>query len=187
MTSGPDYTLAASPTSATVNPGSSASFTVTVTPVNGYNGVVTFSASSCTGLPALSSCSFNPATVTGSGKTTLTITTTGPTAVLKAPANVNHHQGGANLLASLSGLGVVGMVLAAGGKKRNRRIGIVFTVLAIVMLLALVGCGGGSSSGGGGGGGGGTPAGTSTIQLSVTGTVNTAPHSLTTPITLTVN
>ena len=110
--------------------------------------------------------------------TTLTITTKGPTAVLKAPANVNHRQGGLNLWASLSGVGVLGMVLAGGGKKRNRRLGIVFTVLALVMLLALVGCGGGSSSGGGGGGGGGggTPAGTSTIQLNVTGTINTTPH-----------
>lgn len=189
-TATPDYTLTASPTSATVNPGSSATFTIAVVAgVNGYTGAVTFDASSCTGLPADAGCSFSASPVQAGKTTTLTITTKGPTAVLKAPANVNHRQGGLNLWASLSGVGVLGMVLAGGGKKRNRRLGIVFTVLALVMLLALVGCGGGSSSGGGGGGGGGggTPAGTSTIQLNVTGTINTTPHKLTTPITLTVN
>ena len=185
----PDYMLTATPTSLSVNPGSAATFTIKVAAVNGYNGVVSFSASSCTGLPAESSCSFSSATVTGSGTTTLTISTTGPTAVLRAPADVNHHSGGLNLWASLGGVGVLGMILASEGKKRNRRrVGIVLTILAVVMLIALVGCGGGSSGGGGGGGGtGGTPAGTSTVQLNVTGTVNTAAHHLTTPITLTVN
>ncbi|MGA8493096.1 MAG: FG-GAP-like repeat-containing protein [Terriglobales bacterium] len=190
VTAAPDYTLTANPTSpAPISPGSSATVTIAVAAVNGYNGVVSFSASSCTGLPAEASCSFNPSTVTGSGKTTLTITTTGPNAQLMAPSDVNHHSGGLTLWAGLSGVGVLGMVLAGDGKKHNRRrVGIVLCVLAVVMLLALVGCGGGSSSGGGGGGGGGgTPAGTSTIQLNVTGTVNTTAHHLATPITLTVN
>jgi hypothetical protein len=106
-----------------------------------------------------------------------------------APSGAIHHQGELNLWASLGGVGVLGMILAGGGKKHiRRRVGIVLCVLAVVMLLALVGCGSSSNSGGGGGGGGGgTPAGTSTIQLNVTGTVNTATHHLTTPITLTVN
>ncbi len=188
VTPGPDYTLTAAPTSATVSPGGAPTFTITVTPINGYNGVVSFSASSCTptSLPPQSTCSFSKASVTGSGTTTLTITTTGPTAVLRAPANVNRRQGGLNLWASLTGVGVLGMILAGDGKKQKRRIGIVLTILAIVMLVALVGCGGGSSSGGGGGGGG-TPAGSYTIHLNVTGTVNKTPHDLKTPITLTVN
>ena len=109
--------------------------------------------------------------------------------MLMAPSDVNRHQGGLNLWASLGGVGVFGMILAGDWKKHNRRrVGIVLCVLAVVMLLALVGCGGGSSSStGGGGGGGGTPAGTSTVQLNVTGTVNTTTHHLTTPITFKVN
>jgi Bacterial Ig-like domain (group 3)/FG-GAP-like repeat len=185
-----DYTLTANPTSPpAVNPGSAATITITVAPINGYNGTVSFAPASCTGLPTGASCSFKPSSVTGSGTTTLTISTQGASAMLMAPSNTNPHQAGLNLWASLGGVGMLGMILAGDWKKHNRRrVAIVLCILAVVMLLALAGCGSGSSSStGGGGGGGGTPAGTYTIQLSVTGTVNTAPHSLTTPITLKVN
>ena len=68
----PDFTMTVSPTSQTVSRAASTSFTVGVSPVNSFNGTVTFSV---TGLPSRTSASFNPASVTGSGTSTLTITT----------------------------------------------------------------------------------------------------------------
>ncbi len=67
-----DFTLAASPSSQTVTAGNSTNYTVTVTPSNGFTGTVTPSVS---GLPAGATASFNPASISGSGTTTLTITT----------------------------------------------------------------------------------------------------------------
>jgi hypothetical protein len=75
-----DYTVSASPASATITAGQSATTTLTVTPVGGYNGTIKFS---CGTLPTGASCAFAPATVTPAGNapatTTLTITTTATT------------------------------------------------------------------------------------------------------------
>jgi hypothetical protein len=188
VTAVPDYTLSANPTSATVNPGSAANYVITLTRSNGYDGTVTFACPSS--LPSGVSCN-NPSIGPGTTTATLTVSTTGPSAVRIGAPDLNRHDGGSNLWASLGGIGLVGMVLAGDWKKRNHRaMGIGLTVLAVAMILALVGCGGGSSSGGGGGGGGGgTPAGTYQLQVSATGTAgtnggNTSPHSL--PLTLIV-
>jgi len=67
-----DFSLSATPTSRAVDPGSSAAYTATVTPGAGFTGVVTFGV---TGLPAGATASFVPASVTGSGTTTLTVST----------------------------------------------------------------------------------------------------------------
>ena len=72
----PDFTLAATPTSQTVNPGGSTSYTVTVGAVNGFADTVNLSV---TGLPAGASALFTPATVTGAGNATLGVTTTSGT------------------------------------------------------------------------------------------------------------
>ena len=58
------FTLAASPSSASISSGQSAQFTLTVTPQNGFTQSVAFS---CSGLPSGDTCSFSPATVTPSG------------------------------------------------------------------------------------------------------------------------
>jgi hypothetical protein len=69
----PDFSLSANPSSQTVVGGGSTSYTVSVAAVNGFTGSVTLSAS---GLPAGASANFAPATVIGSGTSTLTVTTT---------------------------------------------------------------------------------------------------------------
>jgi hypothetical protein len=66
----PDFSLSAAPPSQGVAQGSSNTFTVSVANSGGFNGVVNFSAS---GLPAGATAGFNPATITGSGTTTLTV------------------------------------------------------------------------------------------------------------------
>lgn len=71
-----DFKGSINPTYQNVTPGGSASYTVTVTAIDGFAGTVQFSAS---GLPAGATASFNPPTVTGSGSTTATITTSSST------------------------------------------------------------------------------------------------------------
>jgi Bacterial Ig-like domain (group 3)/FG-GAP-like repeat len=168
----PTYSLSAKPTTQTVKAGSSASYTVTLIPTEGYNGRVTITCPAK--LPTDVTCN-TPTIDPGQTQATLTINTKGPSAAVLAPAGVNPHPGASNLWASLGGLGIVGMILAGDWKKRNRRqLAIVLGILAFTMILALVGCGsGGSSTGGGGGGGGltgGTPTGTYQIQVTATGT-----------------
>jgi len=59
----------------TIATGNSAFDTITVTPLNGFTGTVSFS---CSGLPTEATCSFSPNTVTGSGPTQITVTATAP-------------------------------------------------------------------------------------------------------------
>lgn len=168
----PSFTLDVSAPSA-VNPGSSASSTITVTPQNGFSAAV---ALSCTA-PANAGigCSISPKSVTPSGgaaQATLTITTTGPTAALMAPRN------GRSLLPlyavwlPLPGIALAG--IGFGSRRRNLGLGmLLFLVLAFTLLL--FGCGGGgSSSGGGGGGGGGGTGGTAAGSYNITVTATSA-------------
>lgn len=175
----PDFSLAATPPSVTVNPGTSAQYTINVTPINGYNGTVTFA---CGTLPATVTCaSFNPTSVTPSGSTavstTLTITTAAATASFVTPARPNSKPIAPTLWASLSALGLFGLVLAGSGGKRNRRMAILLGITLLVMTFTLFGCGGGSSSATTTNPG--TPAGSYTIAVTATGTGTGSPtHSM---------
>jgi hypothetical protein len=68
----PDFTIGAAPPSQSITRGQTATYTVTIGALNGFSGTVTLSAA---GLPKFTKATFNPATVTGSGTSTLTITT----------------------------------------------------------------------------------------------------------------
>jgi hypothetical protein len=70
-----DFSLTATPSSRSVRRNRSTTYTVTVTPLDGFNGAVTFSV---TGLPGGASASFNPTSITGSGATTMTVTAGNP-------------------------------------------------------------------------------------------------------------
>jgi hypothetical protein len=74
----PDFTITASPASRTVGTPGSTTYTVTIAKVNGFNGVVSLSV---TGLPSRTTGSFSPTSVTGSGTSTLTISTRNRTAI----------------------------------------------------------------------------------------------------------
>src|SRR5579859_3507959 len=77
VTQAADFSLSASPNTVTATAGNAASYTASVSPVNGYTGTVTLSAS---GLPSGATASFSPASISGgSGSSTLTITTTSAT------------------------------------------------------------------------------------------------------------
>ena len=76
----PDFTVSVTPpNTATVAAGNSATYTISVAAVNGFNSVVTLT---CSGLPLGTSCAFNPPTVTpGATAVTsvMTLTTTAAT------------------------------------------------------------------------------------------------------------
>jgi PKD repeat protein len=71
-----DFSLSATPTSRTVLPGASTSYTATVAPLNGFTGTVAFSV---TGLPSGAAATFNPVSVTTSGSTTMSVSTSAAT------------------------------------------------------------------------------------------------------------
>jgi hypothetical protein len=147
-------------------PGSSGTLTLTVTGSAGYNGTVSFT--KCTGLPLYSACTFNPASVTGSGSTTLTVTTTAAHSSLRGNSPV--------LWAGITGLPMIGLFL--GAARRKRRWMAVVVLIMFAVLLASVGCGG--SSGGGGGGTPGTTPGTYIV------TATGADANFTHPVTFTL-
>ncbi|MGH9972261.1 MAG: PQQ-dependent sugar dehydrogenase, partial [Pyrinomonadaceae bacterium] len=80
FSSTPDFVISANPSSRAITPGGNGQYTVTVTPLAGFTGVVTLSAS---GVPTGASAGFNPPTVNitdaSSKISTLTITTSGST------------------------------------------------------------------------------------------------------------
>jgi hypothetical protein len=112
---GADFKLSASPTSVTLTQGTSGSTTITVTPVNGFNGSVSLAAS---GLLSGVTASFNPPTTTSTSTLTLsasgtaatgtvTVTITGASGSLSHTATitltVNPAGGGGPVPVNLSG------------------------------------------------------------------------------------
>ena len=188
-----DYTVDASPTSATIKQGQSAAFALTVTPINGFNQAVSFT---CTGLPAGASCAFAPSSVTpnaGPFTSNLTVTTTAPSAHagLYEPANWLWAQGGTFALALL-------LVPGAFRRNLNRRKKLAVTLFALIivpLVSLLIACGGGSynSSGTSSGGGTtgtsspGTPLGTTQVTVSATAgsSGSASPHGVSISITVT--
>jgi sugar lactone lactonase YvrE len=141
----PDFAISANPASATIRAGQSATFNFMVTPAGGFNTAVSFS---CSGLPALTTCTFTPASVTPNGASvpvTLAVKTTGPNASLRAP-QLPGRQKPLQALWLLSGSGVVALFTAGRrGAVHGRFSPVVAGLLLLVVMLAVVGCGGSSA------------------------------------------
>jgi uncharacterized repeat protein (TIGR01451 family) len=94
FSSTPDFSIAATPSSRAVTPGTSADYTLTITPSAGFTGTVNLSAS---GLPAGAVANFNPASISitdaTSKNSTLTITTTASTPLGDFPLSVTGSAG----------------------------------------------------------------------------------------------
>jgi hypothetical protein len=73
----PDFSISASPASQSVLVGGAVNYTTTITGGAGFSSAVSLAV---TGLPAGASASFTPASVTGSGSSTLNVVTTAATA-----------------------------------------------------------------------------------------------------------
>ncbi len=104
----PNFSLSASPSSATVTQGSKATYTATVTAQNGFTGSVSLSAS---GLPDGATASFTPPSISGSSSSTLTITTTaltpagGTTFTITGSSGTLTHNASATLVVTAAGSG----------------------------------------------------------------------------------
>lgn len=130
------FTLAVSPSSASVSNGQSANFTLTVTPQNGFTQAVSFS---CSGLPAGDTCSFSLATLTPAAAP-VTSALTIATSATPAAASLAVHP--LPLWAKLTGGICVALLLWPFRRRR------VWPIAAAILLLAAgftsVGCGGSS-------------------------------------------
>ena len=168
----PSFTLSASPSSLSVTGGQTASTTINVTPVNGFNSALTFA---CSGLPAGSTCTFGSPTTQSNGTSTvaLNISTQTLTATLVRKAS------NAPLFAILPFLGL----LATKRRKallRTMQLGIAAITL-FALTTGVIGCGGqGTAS---------TTTTTPTPQTSTVTVTATAAsgETQTTQITLTLN
>ena len=73
----PDFSITVGPSAQQVVPGGTAAYTVTVTPQSGFTGSVSLSVGSESGFPTgVGSGGFSPASISGSGSSTLTMMTT---------------------------------------------------------------------------------------------------------------
>jgi len=94
-----DFSISASPSSQTVRRGSKTTYTVTITALGPFSATVNFSV---TGLPRRTSASFNPASVAGSGSSTLTVAVNRPAATGTYPLMITATGGGLTHSANVS-------------------------------------------------------------------------------------
>jgi len=175
----PTFTVTGSAlTPSTISAGSSATSTMTVTSVGGFDSSVAFSCSVAPAVVPAPTCSAPAVTPASSGTpatATLTVSTTGPTAALRPASNRPSGLWYAMWL-PVAGLAFVGF----GGASKNRKklFGLAMFIMLLCGTLFLVACGGGNSSSTGGRTG--TPAGTYTVTVTGTaGSTTVNAHSLT--------
>ena len=135
----PDFAFSSNLDTFDVSPGGSRTLVLSIKALDGYSGTVTFSSSSCSGLPPGASCSFSSTSVKDTGATNLTVSTTAATAAV--PRSLWPRRAIWWALASTLGLGGI-VVLAA--PIRRRRLTWLGTLMFCVCVL-WIGCGGGSS------------------------------------------
>ena len=147
----PDYSVAVSPLSQTINAGQTATYTLSAAPAGGFNQTVTWT---CTGAPTGGTCSVSPSVVTLDGThtatATVTVTTTARGMVLplglprSSPPQLPWpaRNFGLAWLAALLGICTLGLAC-----KRNPRLALSASVIAL--MLCTYSCGGGYSGGGG--------------------------------------
>ncbi len=167
----PDFSISSSPASLSVTRGQTVKAQLTVTANGGLSGSVTFA---CSGLPAESTCSFAPASLTASpgqaSSTTLTISTTASSAAMRALLRVTGARG-TTALAFL-------LIIPFCSGRRRFRLSLMVSVV-VLSTTSLLGCGGSGSSSNGSTDTG-SPAGSYTVTVTATSASggNTITHTL---------
>ena len=168
--------------------GASATSTVTVGSVNGFNSAVTLACSVAPVVAKGPTCSFNPSTpvtppANSTVPATLTISTTAATALLGRPAGSRSSGIFYAWLLPIFGLTILSAGTRYGSSRPRKLFGLLVLGLMLTGFLLMPACGGSSS--GGGGGSSGTPPGAYTIT--VTGTGGGATVTGSPALTFTVN
>lgn len=170
-----DFTINPSPQTATIKAGQTATFNITINPVGDLASTVGFS---CSGLPAAASCSFSPATLTpgiNPVSTTLTLTTTAPSAARVFPLR---DPGPLLWVFTSAGFFSALLLFLLRGRRAARRVALIWAAIVFAFLLGSCGGSGGGTTGGGSNG---TPPGTSSVTVTATSAT-----SHTTALTITV-
>jgi VCBS repeat-containing protein len=177
VSGGLNFSISANPTLLSLSAGQSMPVTLSVFSSDGFTGVVTFK---CTGLPAGSTCSFNPATITGNAtsvaqSTTLMIGLPAASSSL-APAPSDRYLAGFFVLPG----GVLGICLLWQRRRLQRTLGM--CILATVFLVSVsIGCAAGS----GGSNANTSPTSVGSYNALITATSPANVQTLTIPVTLT--
>ena len=132
-----DFSLAVSPTFSTITAGDATTFTLTVTPTNGFTGSASFS---CAALPLETTCSFDPATVEITGADPVTTQVTVQTTVRITSFTPPRPPGPSFpwlFLTVLSGV-FASLVLITRRRSRAR---LLFAAAALALTLFLASCG----------------------------------------------
>jgi Beta-propeller repeat len=178
----PAFTISAS-TPAAVNPGASATSTVTLTALNGYSLPVNLSCNVSGGTSPSVGCSVtgtNPQTPTASGATsTVTITTIGTSGALFHPRKLFYA-----MWLPIAGLSLMGMGFGSSRSRRKKLLGFLMIGMVMAALFLMPACGGGSSTTTTSGCPGCTSPGNYNVTITGTDANN---RSQSTQITLTVN
>jgi hypothetical protein len=159
-----------------VAPGATGTTNLTVTPLGGFNGTVTYT---CAGAPSEATCTV---AATSSGAT-VTVTAAAPSSNLVRPGSI-HETNGSGLFYAMLLPGMLGLLIA-GRRKRALKSGAHIMALLVVLSLSTLwmgACGGSSSSGPTTPTNPGTPAGNST--LTITATSGTIVHTATVSLTV---
>jgi hypothetical protein len=189
---GPDFSLAASGSggaAATVTPGQTASYMISLAPGGGFNQSVTLT---CSGAPAKSTCSVspNPISLNGTSATAVTVTVSTTASSRTFPPTGFEGRRMTYRLIPFALLLLAVMVLTAFYlRRKDQRLrwvpAMAFGIL-VCIGMTLTSCGGGSSGGSGGGGSTGTLAGNYTITVSASATSGSTTLMHATQLTLVV-
>jgi len=177
-TNAPDFTITATaPAPSSVKAGSPATFTVTVTPIGGFNSAVTIACVEPAGLN-LSTCTPTTSPITPNGaavSTLVTVTTTAPSLMIPPPSTPTRPLRIWQIVPLL--LAMILLFLLPTAKRLRLRLGMAAAMLA---LLVLAGCSGPGAP---------TKPGTTpgTYPLTVTGTAGATVHTVTPAPSVTVN
>jgi hypothetical protein len=167
----PDFTVTPSPSTATISPGDTTTFSVAIASVGVFNSAVTLSCSAPQGV----SCSIAPASVNPGSSATLSVTTTGSsTTLVLSPGTMSSHP------RYPAWVGFSAMVLVGIGlvSLRSRKGRLAFLPLCAVLgcVILQMGCGSGSSQTGG--------TGPSTYTVNINATSGTIQHSASVSVTV---
>jgi hypothetical protein len=167
---GQDVMISASPTSNTVAAGQSATYSLSISPLSGFNQSISLS---CSGAPTAATCSVSPTSITFNGSNpataTVTVTTMARSLILRGPGRPHlwrrvHFPVGLALLVLML-VFVAGLERLVTIRQRPPWRNMVATMGLVALLALMI-----ASCGGGGGGGRGanssTPPGTFNLTVS---------------------